>query len=329
MGFTELKMTSSILNSERRRRAGFTLAELLVVIGIMAVLMGLLLPALTGVSRHAERLKAAADLQAIVIALDAYKRDQGDYPRVAYSSDYTDADWAQPASERPNPPSGAQILCQALMSPGPATETGASGNTRSKADGFDGPGFKVRTGGKMWPAYLPNERFKIGDPDDPTARLEKSVLRFCILDGNGKPILYFPASRGKTNISEPEGYVGSDYGPGAGKTASERAMFDADDNLIWFGHPPAGAQETPQARMSDRANALKRIRLMLGEKSATLDGGINAAAGESPAFSGDYILWAAGPDQRFGPYQELTGPTGKLDEADAAKCDDVTNFRPQ
>ncbi len=64
------------------RRKCFTLVELLVVIGIIAVLMGILLPALSAVKATAQRVVCGANLAGIGKAMLIYAEDEeGDYPR--------------------------------------------------------------------------------------------------------------------------------------------------------------------------------------------------------------------------------------------------------
>jgi prepilin-type N-terminal cleavage/methylation domain-containing protein len=64
----------------RRKRTGFTLVELLAALGIIALLAGLLIPALSMVRNTAKETKQKAQFAAIEMALTAFKNDYGDYP---------------------------------------------------------------------------------------------------------------------------------------------------------------------------------------------------------------------------------------------------------
>jgi prepilin-type N-terminal cleavage/methylation domain-containing protein len=67
-----LAVTKEESNMGRRRRSGFTLVELLVVIGVIAVLVGLLLPALVKARKASGRTRCLSNLHNIAVAYQLY-----------------------------------------------------------------------------------------------------------------------------------------------------------------------------------------------------------------------------------------------------------------
>lgn len=127
------------MSSARRlnpRSRGFSLTELLVVIGIIILILGIAMPTLILTRRSAEIAKAKADLGAISMALEQYKNDFKDYPRP------------------PNSSSTNRVLAKALIAAGSLGQ-----------DGQDGPGFRTIPGGKVWGPYLATDKFKLGNSD--------------------------------------------------------------------------------------------------------------------------------------------------------------------
>ena len=78
-----------------RRTKGFTLIELLVVIGIIAILVALLMPALSSSRENSRRAVCASNLRQIGLAALAYTDDyRGRFPAMSYTSGHEMWRWA-------------------------------------------------------------------------------------------------------------------------------------------------------------------------------------------------------------------------------------------
>jgi prepilin-type N-terminal cleavage/methylation domain-containing protein len=68
--------------SPRSRPLAFTLVELLTVIAIIAILMGLLFPAIAAIRENGRRAEARNNVMQILTAVKAYNTEYGKYPTV-------------------------------------------------------------------------------------------------------------------------------------------------------------------------------------------------------------------------------------------------------
>ena len=146
-----------------RRSPGFTLVELLVVIGIIAVLISLLLPSLNAARRQSISVKCLSNLRSIGQAINSYANDNKDaWPVV---QDYTTA--AAPARYAGQVRDGRWqiMLLPYLTSPGDAAnfQITYGGQGSSNLVITAGPGLGAYTSSA---AFCPaSEEFKLNVPE--------------------------------------------------------------------------------------------------------------------------------------------------------------------
>ncbi len=94
------------LNSKhvcQRRPGAFTLLELLVVIGVLAVLAGLLLPVMARAKENARRIQCLGNLKQWALAFNSYALDHEFIPREGHRTDgFVDQDFWSQVADRGN-----------------------------------------------------------------------------------------------------------------------------------------------------------------------------------------------------------------------------------
>ena len=310
------------------RAAGFTLVELLIVIGIIALLAGLALPMLVKASKTASITRSRSDLALIETALSAYASDfQNVYPQLA---DITTVQqvanvpgsgfWLDTSTDR-----GARLLCRALIGPGGAGQLSNGNSTAGPGDdGYDGPGFRARRnvmngvlGGRVYGPYLQADKWKLEyDPSSTysTSTMSGAMADAKLLDHNGNPVLYFPASVGPSAVTQQFGFV-YPVNPMTTAVGSSipRPLYNAYDDQT---------DTTPSA--AGRTFLLAHdMQFIMGDRGPGNMPNGKLDAGETATATLPYLLWTPGPTGKYGLQPDTTGlttiPPGE-------KCDAICNF---
>jgi prepilin-type N-terminal cleavage/methylation domain-containing protein len=345
-----MNMTTSPSRVSLARR-GFTLIEILVVVGIIVLLASILVPLVGRAMRQAKQTRTAADMAVIGTALEAFKADHGDYPRVELPNlgfALLGKNLYGPLGDGVAPTGGPDDLDPPAYVP---TNTYRPGDV-VQTDGTGGNVHFLCIGENTGVATSDTTKWIECDPNPaatPTAPpiqltdgvdgaglrlrdggkkwgpyLQEGKFKFrgvAILDGNDNPILYFPARPGSTNVNVGTGYLRAVVANPTLTTNDDQAKYDVFDNWSQF----------VRSGETDERLAQWRIHAMLGDYEP--DGHIDTSKREVAIPEHPFLLWAAGPDGVFGP-TAITDGTGtgagsnyEANRDAAGKCDDVTNYR--
>lgn len=306
--------TKSAVQARRLHRCGFTLVEMLVVIGVMTLLIGILIPAINLAYTYAVHNSMQRNIQSISIALGAYKNDQNSYPKI----DYNDTTLA--VANYP----GAVVLCSALIAPGNTAQDG-HGNGIPAGTPTDGqaPGFTNVPKGQVYGPYLEMDRFHIMvdtglcPTGTSTAAVALAEPSWYLADRYSHPILYFRANE-TASPGAANGYAAY-FPPFSSGPAPMWNLFDGQGNssapaLCWSGESGGAG-----------SNALVRFQLMLGDLNCN-----GQVDGTEVPYKAPYLLWSAGPDEVFGVnLGTSSSPSSvniQLGASRVPSCDDATSY---
>jgi len=293
---------------------GFTLLEMLTALAIIALMIGLLIPAIGKIQTMAQTVKQKAQFHAIEVALEAFRSDVGDYPQ----SNYTKLDGSSGTNDNYSY-TGAQKLAEAMVG---LDGLGFHPSSVFRSDGLDGLSIPLYYGAAGFdslsqPAKDDNLRSRKG----PYLELEKAnavkvssvyvtneyvnLNTYILADmfqmvknratgkRTGMPILYFRADTSKSKLDSGSG------GP-------SDSVYNLDHNLYGFIYvnPPWNTllshPLSPLVTTNPHQLFYQRI------KNPNFPGtAANNYTDARPYRADSFILLSAGPDGLYGTSDDV------------------------
>jgi len=322
--------TRSTATPRGTARAGFTLVELLVVIGIIGLLIGLLLPALGKVVQRAKSTQTTGTMQEFAKACDSYFQEFGEYPsavpdEVLYAGLTSDS--IPPATGQTPRLTAMENALLALMG-GYRLETDADystfgGTELTFAATTTTPAFKIRIdsskmgegpykNGKKYDAFYAPKGREFGKV---SGQLNEFVSVPDLVDAWGTPIAFIKQQRSIGPLVKRSGnpgqfertgmlaYIGSTQ---IGDTSTDQT--DATKGSV-LNTSAAGGKTDSEARDLTLGQLIRHPGL--NAQSSTGSGSVSDTdriwAGTP---RGKYFLFSAGPDGIFFSRAQATTSTG-------------------
>lgn len=289
-------------------RGGFTITELLVVIGIIILLIGILLPALARVNQRARGAKTTSIMEEFAKGCETFRQEFGFYPGLVpeeilaanprISSTENALLHLMGGGIRPDDP---------LFDTPPAAPDGTAWETISFGSGANAYSIKVnryffgrgpRVGGKQYTPFFSPRGDEIGavngqvdaDGAEDTLRLPD------LIDAWGQPILYMRSVRG---VGELMGSVN----PGQSANAP-RTQFYINGIYPYLNSNQLGDLGKTQAESIIRTNTTQRNATLAQIIRHPAMGNATAPLTGSP--KGQFVLISPGPDGVF--FSRFDGP---------------------
>lgn len=301
-----------------RRPTGFTLVELLVVIGIIVVLIGILIPVVANVRKSSYVTSSKAQLSRIQYAIQSYYNEFQGYPGAL-----SFADMAPPSSTRIASVGSGQVsdltatedlylsLCGGWGATGTPVqltfrpETLGTGvvtyNSNAAANQRKRPFMEHRQGDSTPPnaagTYVQIK--EIDDLDMPYA-VDTAIPEFMDQFPSPRPVLYFranPAARSTTSYNEVLTTHHQSFNPNAAYNFGGAAGYSNMNG----NNPPTDVKRRDWAGQAPKGALSEDMRKRFASSTSS-----TAASGTKVArYAGTFMLIGAGADRVYGTDDDL------------------------
>ena len=303
---------------EKSIRAGFTLVELLVVIGVIALLMGILIPVVSGVKKRGYEVKTKALISKISNGCHAYYLDWRAYPGLVDEDNVAGGANANPNIGGLNVGNGANVVTSSenlvlSLLGGVAAPTTPGGQPQFVAS-LIGSGAQSLNPAepKQYQAYIDvqkNEISEAGHPFDPDTTnfqgTQDSIIpEFVDAYFDPQPIIYMRARAGRKGIIDTSTMKSNGSDP---MGTSTEAQYNAAQITPYFDPPKGPFDPNTIARLvepdfSTRKSSPRSWGDYFRNSSLTSidpNTGIINSTPEVPRGRDTFILFSAGTDRRW------------------------------